>query len=101
MPLCLLVEKYLRCSLFFALHYAEPVDVLLCKTGAQDPVPKNKKKDEQILIFFLGWQTKTTLKPSLSNLSSKDFVACDGKRAKIMLSETLTTSTFSYFVNGV
>ena len=86
---------------FFALHYAEPVDVLLCKTGAQDPVPKNKKKDEQILIFFLGWQTKTTLKPSLSNLSSKDFVACDGKRAKIILAETLTTSTFSYFVNGV
>ena len=47
-------RKYLWCFLFFALHYAEPRDVLLRKTRVLGSPPKQRKRLNKTFNLFLG-----------------------------------------------
>jgi hypothetical protein len=47
-------RKYLRRFLFFALHYAEPRDVLLRKTRVLGSPPKQRKRLNKTFNLFLG-----------------------------------------------
>ncbi len=58
-------RKYLWCFLFFALHYAEPRDVLLRKTRVLGSPPKQRKRLNKTFNLFLGWPAKPAVEPNI------------------------------------